>query len=290
MGLFLQGLNRGFCASMLDSLSMWSNPFVFNPFGVCVFNCYGMGLSPLGYNPLDCRFVGNLSDMQMPSFTFQNPTYANNFSPSLFSIPDFSSSWMFAPASLYQTSFQLTIPGSSTTSETSEESQRSYNYSDEARFDKMLDFVLKWEGGLSDNKNDKGGRTYKGVTQKTYDSYRKSKKLPKQDVAKMTDSEMKDIYYERFYKASGADKISNPRLALYVFDTAVNMGPGRAKEFLEQSGKNLKKFEQLRRARYRAIAENNPSQRGFLEGWLNRMDDLVSYAKENLPEHSDIIA
>ena len=36
--------------------------------------------------------------------------------------------------------------------------------------------------------------------------------------------EAEDIYYNNYYKASGADKIENPRLALYVFDTAVNMG------------------------------------------------------------------
>lgn len=52
-------------------------------------------------------------------------------------------------------------------------------------------------------------------------SYRRSKGLPKQSVKYMTDKEMHEIYYNNYYKASGADEIENPRLAMYVFDTAV---------------------------------------------------------------------
>ncbi len=36
--------------------------------------------------------------------------------------------------------------------------------------DAALRFVSRWEGGLSDDPNDRGGRTMRGVTQRVYDA------------------------------------------------------------------------------------------------------------------------
>ena len=145
-------------------------------------------------------------------------------------------------------------------------------------FDKMLDFVLKAEGGYV--ANDCGQAVNKGIQQNTYDSYRKRKGLAKKDVKNITDAEVRDIYYNDFYKASGADKINNKRLALYVFDTAVNMGVSRAKDFLEQCNGDVEKFEQLRRNKYEEIAQK-PEKAKYLQGWLNRVDNVDSFATEN---------
>lgn len=46
----------------------------------------------------------------------------------------------------------------------------------------MLKFVLVREGGYSNNKDDLGGETNKGITHTTYDSYIRAKGLPKQSV------------------------------------------------------------------------------------------------------------
>ena len=101
-------------------------------------------------------------------------------------------------------------------------------------YPQMLKFVLAREGGYSNNKDDLGGETNKGITHTTYDSYRRSKGFPTQSVKYMTEDEMQDIYYKNYYKASGADKIDNPRLSMYVFDTAVNMGVSVAKELYKK--------------------------------------------------------
>lgn len=39
-------------------------------------------------------------------------------------------------------------------------------------FTRAITFILKWEGGFSDDPDDRGGRTNKGVTQKVYDTWR----------------------------------------------------------------------------------------------------------------------
>lgn len=151
-------------------------------------------------------------------------------------------------------------------------------------FDKMLKFVLLREGGYSNNPNDKGGETNKGITYQTYNSYRKSRGLSPRSVKYITDEEVRDIYYNNYYKASGADKIQNPKLAAYVFDTAVNMGVSRAKEFLAKSGNDLNTYEQLRRNKYNKFVEYDSSQRCFLQGWNNRINSLREFVDNEFPE------
>ena len=145
-------------------------------------------------------------------------------------------------------------------------------------FDKMLKFVLRLEGGY--NPNDCGQAGNKGVQQSTYDEYCSKKGLTKRNVKNITDEEVKDLYYTMFYKASGADNIEDARLALYVFDTAVNMGVSAAKELYEASKGDLNKFESLRIARYEKIATNNSKKQKYLKGWKNRVAQVKAYANK----------
>ena len=154
-------------------------------------------------------------------------------------------------------------------------------------FEKMLKFVLQREGGYVNDPHDLGGETNKGITHNTYNSYRRSKGLPTRSVKYITDDEVRDIYYNNYFKASGADKIENPQLASYVFDTAVNMGVSRAKSFLDQSKGNPETFEQLRRAKYDEFAKLNPSQQRDLQGWNNRVTAVKNFAESNFPDWSD---
>ena len=183
--------------------------------------------------------------------------------------------------------FSNNIPEKKKTSDTddnktdkTETSRSSANRYNDKRFNKFLSIILDREGGYSDSKNDRGGKTYKGVTHTTYDEYRRSKGLPTRNVTEMTNDEMQEIYYENYYKASGADKISDKKLALYVFDTAVNMGVKQAKEFLEACNGDRSKFETLRKNRYKRIIENDDTQKANKDGWNNRMT-AIKHAAEN---------
>ena len=51
------------------------------------------------------------------------------------------------------------------------------------------------------------GETNKGITHNTYNSYRRSKGLPIRSVKYITNDEVRDIYYNNYFKASGADRI-----------------------------------------------------------------------------------
>lgn len=139
-------------------------------------------------------------------------------------------------------------------------------------FQSALKFVLRWEGGYVNHPNDKGGATNKGITQATYNIYRKGNRKPTQDVKYITDSEVSEIYYKGYYEASGADKWDY-KLSLVVFDTAVNMGVNRAKTFYMQSKGDIKKYLALRENKYKEFARVK-GQEVFLKGWLNRLKAL----------------
>lgn len=86
----------------------------------------------------------------------------------------------------------------------------------------------KDEGGNVDDPQDKGGRTSRGVTQRVYDEYRRSKGQAKTDVYLMTEAECDDIYLTRYWLPSDCDQLAiGPDYAAY--DYSVNSGVSRGK-------------------------------------------------------------
>ncbi|GBC93872.1 hypothetical protein HRbin15_02374 [bacterium HR15] len=153
-------------------------------------------------------------------------------------------------------------------------------------FEEALRIVLEHEDGYVNNPKDPGGATNKGITQSTYDAYRRKKGRAPQDVRYIEDDEVWEIYCENYWQASGADKLPPP-LNIVHFDTAVNMGVGRANEFLNQVDPSLdlctkaEEYLKLRKERYRKIAAKNQNLSVFLNGWLNRVASLRKYVQNH---------
>jgi lysozyme family protein len=143
-------------------------------------------------------------------------------------------------------------------------------------YNKALQFVLKAEGGYVNDPDDKGGATNKGITQSNYNAYRRMTNKPIQSVHGITDSEVSEIYFKNYWQASGADKITDFKLALMMFDTSVNMGTNTAKILLNESKNNFDAYYNLRKALYERYATDK-IQRKFLQGWLNRLEAVKNY-------------
>lgn len=139
-----------------------------------------------------------------------------------------------------------------------------------------MEFVFKWEGGLSRHPADPGGLTNLGVTQRVYDAWRKSKQLPLQSVEHLKKPEALEIYEENYWKVAGCHKLDFP-LAACQMDCAVNMGPGRAKTLLEGCQGNWKTYIEMRNTYYLDLVKRRPTMKVFLKGWLNRTNDLRKY-------------
>jgi lysozyme family protein len=92
--------------------------------------------------------------------------------------------------------------------------------------------VLKFEGGYVNHPRDPGGATNKGVTQNTYNSWRKRQGLPAQSVKNITQAEVESIYRRDYWDAVRGDDLPSG-VDLATFDYAVNSGVGRAVRSLQ---------------------------------------------------------
>lgn len=157
-------------------------------------------------------------------------------------------------------------------------------------FENALAKTLGFEGGVSNDPLDSGGLTKWGVTQKTYDAYRRTTGRDFAPVTEMDDVEMRAIYREDYWEPIHGDELPE-RLAECVFDMAVNSGVSAAKRTLQRAvgvpvdgviGRQTLEAARLaspllflrRRVEFvRDVIRNNPSQIEFMAGWVNRIVD-----------------
>jgi hypothetical protein len=136
---------------------------------------------------------------------------------------------------------------------------------------KVIPFLWEWEGTTYENDpDDPGGATKYGIDQRSH---------PDVDIKNLTADRAVDIYWSEWIKYA-ADSLPYP-LDWVFFDCCVNCGVGRANEFLNASGRDPAKFQDLRRQFYVNLAARRPTSQKFLKGWMARVDDLSKRAGIN---------
>ena len=165
----------------------------------------------------------------------------------------------------------------------------------DASFDQALPFVLRWEGGHVNHPADPGGATNRGVTQKVYDAWRKQNGRPARSVRKLDEAELHAIYHSRYWLPPRCELLER-KLDVVQFDTAVNMGVGRAVRFLQGAvgctadgdfgpatrqalasaniTKTIARYCDARAAYYGRLILRNPTLEVFRRGWMNRLNAL----------------
>ena len=164
------------------------------------------------------------------------------------------------------------------------------------KFKKAIDFVINNEGVYVFDKNDPGGATKYGISQKAYPALN-IKELQREDAIK--------IYYCDYWLKGKFEQIPDKNVATKVFDFTINFGQRASTIVLQRAlrsvGINVKEDGLLgsqtlsatifcctpknaeNRAKmlmtalkseaagyYRSIVAKNPQQQKFLNGWLNR--------------------
>jgi putative secretion activating protein len=171
------------------------------------------------------------------------------------------------------------------------------------RFQKIFDYLLRVEGGYSNDKYDSGGKTKYGIIEveaRKY-GYRGHMKDMPLEIAK-------DIYYRKYFKGNRLDEVVNDKISLSICDWIVNSGNWGAKKAQQalniinsselvvdgkignqtlfalnnvNPDKFLEVYHRLQRNFYRSIVASRPTQQVFLKGWLNRVDRKEKFLKEN---------
>lgn len=90
-----------------------------------------------------------------------------------------------------------------------------------ANIDKLIPFILKWEGRFVNDPTDRGGATNKGVTLATYEAYCKRKGYPRPTVERLKnipDAHWREIVKTMFWDKWKADDIHSQKVANILVD------------------------------------------------------------------------
>ncbi len=149
----------------------------------------------------------------------------------------------------------------------------------------FLKAILFWEGGLTDDEFDPGGKTKWGLSHKFL------KTIGINDVESVNVHQMRIIYEIHFWDKCKCGRLP-PYLALVVFDSAVNQGTGRATKFLQKALKvkvdgiiGNKTIAATRTARPNVLLRNFMTLRAmhyssllnllrYRKGWFRRLFDM----------------
>lgn len=163
-----------------------------------------------------------------------------------------------------------------------------------ADYRKLKPFILKWEGGYVNDKDDLGGATNKGVTLATFRSVYGQNKTAS-DLRNMTDQQWETIFKKHFWDKWRADEINDQSVANILVDWLWASGaygikiPQRvlgvtvdgivgAKTLAAVNGKDGKSlFNEIRRERIDfidRICTSRPQNKKYRKGWLNRINSL----------------
>lgn len=115
------------------------------------------------------------------------------------------------------------------------------------------------EGGYANNKNDRGGETFRGIARNIWkgwngwaiiDAAKSSPNFPEcLDENEELENMVRNFYHLNFWNAINGDKISNVDVAKEVYDNAVNLGVATSIKFLQRSlnvlNRNQNKYDDI---------------------------------------------
>lgn len=165
---------------------------------------------------------------------------------------------------------------------------------DDKKFNRAIEVILAHEGGVSDHKNDRGGKTAYGISSRFINAEKIN-----YDINTLTRDQAVIIYKTYFWDRYNYTKLNDEKIATKVFDMSVNMGPKNAAEILQEAiqsllpnnavlidgnigAKTIKyanqinpglliiKLRELQKEYYENIVFDDPTQKVFLKGWLKR--------------------
>lgn len=162
------------------------------------------------------------------------------------------------------------------------------------RFSDCVAFVLKEEGGFTNDPRDPGGATNLGITMAELAAWRGAA-VSTADVQSLQEPEARRIYWAHYWMPCWCVKL--PRgLDLMVFDAAVNTGVGHGVKWLQSAigvtvdgvigpktlaaaascpiGETIQAMADARRDYYRSLRTFST----FGRGWFGRVDRCVAQA------------
>jgi len=138
-----------------------------------------------------------------------------------------------------------------------------------AAFEAALQKTLGYEGGYVEDDAGKGPSNF-GIN---------ASANPDVDVKNLTKDKARELYKKRYWDAIGGDALAakNPALATVAFDTAVNMGVGKANQLVAKAKGDPTALLGMRQQHYDNLVKKDPEKFApFEKGWKTRVADLAT--------------
>ena len=144
------------------------------------------------------------------------------------------------------------------------------------RFTVCVERVLKHEGGESNHKYDRGGKTNYGISQYIFKVMRRDGLTQATDVYDITRKEAIAAYKKYFWDDYSC-RYYKEGLDYFIFDTVINHSVAAVQQ-ITIDGLSLDTLYTNRQIYYRRIVRNDASQAVFLKGWLDRAEEVYKQA------------
>ena len=150
-------------------------------------------------------------------------------------------------------------------------------------FDDAVLYIMKYEGGLSNDPNDAGGTTKYGISKKAF---------PDIDIKNLSLNKAKQLYREHYWDKLKLDAFPKT-VRLLVFDAAVNQGPNwtikEIQKFLGEKQDGIIGPKTLAAVKKMSVPDfmhtfacerikrygENPAFGYFGKGWMLRLFDAI---------------
>lgn len=164
-----------------------------------------------------------------------------------------------------------------------------------ANYKLLIPFILRWEGGYTDDPDDLGGPTNRGITLKTLRTAY-GNKATTADLRRMTDTQWQHIFKTYYWDRWQADRIHDQAIANILVDwtwasgvhairipqrmlgvTPDGIVGSRTLNALNSHPDPQSLFNDIKASRVAfvtRICRSRPQNKKFRQGWLNRINAL----------------
>lgn len=173
-------------------------------------------------------------------------------------------------------------------------------------FNNTIDLMFKLEGGKTDEKTDRGGRTNLGITQREFDAWNKKNNLPLKDVFNIDRQTASQIFKEGYWNIIKGDELP-VNVAKAMMNMALLDGPQDSIKFTQKilglkpdglmgpmtiqqiwaKSKNGD-FDLAQKIINRQIDRyKNDEQAVYRDGWVNRANQVIDSFEK--PDNKDVV-
>lgn len=147
-----------------------------------------------------------------------------------------------------------------------------------AGFSPVITHVLRTEGGYAAQDGSSGAPVIYGLNAKhNPEEFAEARRITAEQGADAGRRYATEVYRRKYWNKINGDNLP-PALQLTAMDAAVNQGVGNANKWIRESGGDVAKFNELRRAHYDRLKASGKYTDAEYRSWMSRLEGVAAPA------------